>query len=125
MLVYPGLSVVGELGFDNAKIYWLPLVDLVLSSCHLVISGVSWHMCLCLESAFCAPGMLHISWEACVPGCSRCPERPSEYGVFRGACILVICCTGCFFGRRSNCRVFRGTDKLMICTGGRSRPERR
>lgn len=32
--------------------------DLILASCHLVISVVNWPGCLCLESASCAPGLL-------------------------------------------------------------------
>jgi len=45
-------------------------------------SDVSLPGRLCLEPASCAPVD---SWEACGPGCSISPERPSDCGVFRGS----------------------------------------
>ena len=37
---------------------------LELASCHLVISGVNWPECLCLQPASCVPWLLEVSWEA-------------------------------------------------------------
>ena len=43
---------------------------LVLASQQLVISGVKWPGCLCLEPASCVLGLLQVSWETCDPDLS-------------------------------------------------------
>jgi hypothetical protein len=60
----------------------------------------SYPGCLCLEPASCSPGLLQVSWEACGPGCKNPPRR------------------------LSNCEVFRGPNKLMICPSRRHRLDR-
>lgn len=59
--------------------------DLVLVSHDLLISGVYWPGCLCLEPVSCAPGLQQISYEICGPGCRRSPGKPTDCGVLRGA----------------------------------------
>lgn len=109
--------------------------DLVLVSCHLVISGLNWTECVCLETAYCVPGSSRSGrpsdcWVLRVALILlTCPVnlgaaksgRPSDFGLFRGAYKLMNCC---FAYSRSpgippHCRFFRGTDMLMICPGGK------
>jgi hypothetical protein len=67
---------------------------LMLVSCHLVVSGVKWPGCFCLEPASYAPDLLQVSWETCDLGCSKPSRRPLDCGVFRGAHTLMICPSG-------------------------------
>jgi hypothetical protein len=52
--------VVGELGSDGAILASVAH-DIALASSYLVISGVNWPVCLCLELASCIPWLKHIS----------------------------------------------------------------
>ena len=137
MLGYPGLDVVGELGSDGAKVYWLLLL-MVLSlppaiylSLVLASLGVSvWSL---PPVSWVAAGLLGdlwfwlklISWEGfilsglqrgmhandCCPDCSRSPGRSSDGRV---------CCLGYSrsLGRPLD---FGGLqwDKLLLCPGRR------
>lgn len=70
--------------------------DLVLSSHHLVISAVNWPGCICLETISCVPGLLQDSWETYGHGYSRCPGSPSDFVVFQWVYMLMICPGGRF-----------------------------
>jgi hypothetical protein len=49
VLGYPGLTVGGVLGSDDAESSWFLLVRFLFAFRHLVISGVQCSSCLCLE----------------------------------------------------------------------------
>lgn len=67
------------LGFEEAKVYWFLLILVMPLPLAIWLSVVLATLGVCLYSAFCVPMFLHVSWEACVPGCSTSPGRPS-YG---------------------------------------------
>ena len=62
MLLYSGLAVVGELGSDDAHIYWLLLLMVLCLPFAIWISLVFVGLGDCLESASFVPGLLQVSW---------------------------------------------------------------
>ena len=61
MLVYSGLAVVGELGSDDAHVFWLLLLTVLTLPFTIWISLVFVGLCDCLGSASFVPGLLQVS----------------------------------------------------------------
>ena len=62
MLVYSGLTVVGELCSDDCHVYWLLLLMVLCLSFVIWISLVFVDLGDCMESASFVPGLLQVSW---------------------------------------------------------------
>ena len=64
VLGYPGLAVVGELGSDDAHVFWLLLLMVLCLSLAIWISLVFvdlYGICDSMESASFVPGLLQVS----------------------------------------------------------------
>jgi hypothetical protein len=109
-----GLSVVGELGSDNAHIYLHLLFIVLILPFPIWIDLVFVGMGDCLESASFVFGLLQVSWEVFSLGCSRPCVGPSNWGLFTGTEKLLIYCPGCSrsSGRPLDFWDFSGTVKL-------------
>ena len=60
--MYSGLAVVGELGSDDAHVFWLLLLMVLCLPFALWISLVFVDLGDCMESASFVPGLLQVSW---------------------------------------------------------------
>ena len=61
-MLFSGLAVVGELGSDDAHVFWLLLLMVLLLPFAIWISLVFVSLGDCLESASFVPGLLQVSW---------------------------------------------------------------
>jgi hypothetical protein len=59
--MYTWLAVVGELGADDAHLFWLLLLMVLCLTFTIWISLVFVDLGDCMESAFFVPGLLHVS----------------------------------------------------------------
>ena len=57
-----GLAVVGELGSDDAHVYWLLLLMVLCLPFSIWISLVFVDLDDCMESVSFVPGLLQVSW---------------------------------------------------------------
>ena len=60
--MYSGLAVVGELGSDDAHVFWLLLLMVLHLPFAIWISLVFVDLGDCMESASFVPGLLQVSW---------------------------------------------------------------
>ena len=60
--MYSGLAVVGELGSDDAHVFWLLLLMVLCLPFTIWISLVFVDLGDCMESASFVPGLLQVSW---------------------------------------------------------------
>ena len=61
-VLFSGLAVVGELGSDDAYIFWLLLLIVLCLSFAISISLVFVDLGDCMESASFVSGLLQVSW---------------------------------------------------------------
>lgn len=88
--MYLRLAGVGDLGSDDAKVFWILLLMIL---CMALAIWISLVLVWLSDHASCFHGLLQVSLDGCDPG--RPSGRPSDCGIFRGANKQQICCPGC------------------------------